>query len=173
MRASADGAERLKAVDRLIEDFAATDKGKARIAGGLPRDVEAFKPLVQKENCHDLQGGAIPRAASSRFSETRSNTCYDRYFGTDPVDRFLVADEVGLGKTLVAKGLIAKLIEHHLTHTRERIDVVYVCSNQAIAKQNFGKLAIVGKERKAPDRITTLPLHVHNLDAKVRGLGVG
>ena len=30
----------------------------------------------------------------------------------DTTSRFLVADEVGLGKTLVAKGVIARLIEH-------------------------------------------------------------
>ncbi len=32
---------------------------------------------------------------------------FDRYFGPDPIDRFLVADEVGLGKTMVARGLIS------------------------------------------------------------------
>ncbi len=44
------------------------------------------------------------------------------------VDRFLVADEVGLGKTLVARGLIAKAIDH-LWDDVERIDVIYICSN--------------------------------------------
>ena len=31
---------------------------------------------------------------------------------TDPVRQFLVADEVGLGKTMVARGVIARMIEH-------------------------------------------------------------
>ena len=33
------------------------------------------------------------------------------YLDEDRVNRFLIADEVGLGKTLVAKGIIAKAIE--------------------------------------------------------------
>src|SRR5262249_35248933 len=34
------------------------------------------------------------------------------YLDPDRVDRFLVADEVGLGKTWVAKGVIAKAVAH-------------------------------------------------------------
>ena len=99
---------------------------------------------------------------------------FDRYFGADPTDRFLVADEVGLGKTMIARGLIAKLIEHHLKEDGRRIDVIYVCSNQAIAQQNFAKLAIVGRgQRPVTDRITTLPLHVKGLNVEDPELGRG
>ncbi len=99
---------------------------------------------------------------------------FDRFFGQDPVDRFLVADEVGLGKTMVARGVIAKLIERHLHEAGRRIDIVYICSNQAIAKQNFSKLTIVGRESKAvTDRITTLPLHVRGLDKPLDGFDRG
>lgn len=52
-----------------------------------------------------------------------------------------MADEVGLGKTLVARGLIAKTIDH-LWDKRKRIDVVYVCSNAEIARQNLTKLNV-------------------------------
>lgn len=61
----------------------------------------------------------------------------------DPSRRFLVADEVGLGKTLVARGVIAKTIDH-LWDTVERIDVVYICSNGQIARQNLPKLRVGG-----------------------------
>lgn len=99
---------------------------------------------------------------------------FERYFGADPVDRFLVADEVGLGKTMVARGLIAKLIAHHLQEEGRRIDIVYICSNQAIAQQNFSKLALVGRRTKAiTDRITTLPLHVGGLEQQVPGFDRG
>ena len=38
---------------------------------------------------------------------------FDRIFlDNDPAYRFLVADEVGLGKTMVARGIIAKTIRH-------------------------------------------------------------
>ena len=49
------------------------------------------------------------------------------YLDKDCVHRFLVADEVGLGKTLVARGLIAQAIDH-LWEKTERIDIVYVLS---------------------------------------------
>lgn len=57
-------------------------------------------------------------------------------------NRVLVADEVGLGKTLIARGVIAKTaLVHH--HDRDRLfKVVYVCSNQSIADQNLNKLRI-------------------------------
>ena len=75
---------------------------------------------------------------------------------------------------MVARGVIAKLIERHLAEAGRRIDVIYICSNQAIAKQNFSKLAIVGRESKAvTDRITTLPLHVGGLDEPVDGFDRG
>jgi Helicase conserved C-terminal domain len=92
----------------------------------------------------------------------------------DPARRFLVADEVGLGKTMVARGVIAKLIERHMQEEGRRIDIVYVCSNQAIAQQNFAKLAVVGRAQRAvTDRITTLPLHVRGLNQPLPELGRG
>ena len=63
------------------------------------------------------------------------------YLDDDCNSRFLVADEVGLGKTLVARGLIAKTIDH-LWDKRKRIDIVYVCSNSEIARQNLTKLNV-------------------------------
>lgn len=85
------------------------------------------------------------------------------YLDQDPTTRFLVADEVGLGKTLVARGLIAKVVEH-LQHTVDRIDIIYICSNAAIARQNVQRLNVTGKQDfSLPDRITLLPLHLHHL----------
>jgi hypothetical protein len=57
--------------------------------------------------------------------------------------RVLVADEVGLGKTLVARGVIAKTAHYHQEVLGKSIfKVVYVCSNQSIAGQNMAKLKI-------------------------------
>ena len=73
---------------------------------------------------------------------------------------FLLADEVGLGKTMVARGVIARALEH-LWDTVERIDVVYICSNQAIAAQNVNKLNVLGKSAfELPTRMTLLPLQL-------------
>ena len=45
------------------------------------------------------------------------------YLDEDKVSRFLIADEVGLGKTLIARGIIAKAIDYlwedELKHLRE------------------------------------------------------
>ena len=61
--------------------------------------------------------------------------------------RFLVADETGLGKTHVAREVIAQTVKHlqQVDHVK-RIDIVYVCSNTDIAAQNIRKLNITGSE---------------------------
>src|SRR4051812_21081202 len=78
------------------------------------------------------------------------------WHSTDPSKRFLVADEVGLGKTMVARGVITRAIDHLWDH-EERIDVVYICSNAQIARQNLGRLALGGYSVDHADRLTMLP----------------
>ena len=56
----------------------------------------------------------------------------------------LVADEVGLGKSVVAKGLIARLLEKHLRKPTDEFKpfrVTYICSQLALAIENRQKLA--------------------------------
>lgn len=85
------------------------------------------------------------------------------YLDDEPTRRFLVADEVGLGKTLVARGLIAKTLEH-LHDKVDRIDIVYICSNAAIAKQNINRLNVSDKkEFSLATRLTLLPAQVADL----------
>ena len=94
------------------------------------------------------------------FQRRTARWAFERMFADDdPAIRFLVADEVGLGKTHVAKGVIAQVIEHLGRTGDERHDIVYVCSNGAIARQNLRKLAPKGIEPVARvDRLTMLPL---------------
>ena len=56
--------------------------------------------------------------------------------------RILVSDEVGLGKTLVARGLVANLARLRLEEGDNLFKVIYICSNAAIANQNIRKLQI-------------------------------
>ena len=58
------------------------------------------------------------------------------------VNRVLVSDEVGLGKTLIARGTIAKFAQLRKQEGDDLVKVVYVCSNGAIAEQNLNKLKI-------------------------------
>lgn len=85
------------------------------------------------------------------------------YLDEDRVGRFLVADEVGLGKTLVAKGIIAKAIEH-LWADVDRIDVLYICANRDIARQNVNRLNVTGQQEfQLASRLTLLPLYMKRL----------
>jgi len=85
------------------------------------------------------------------------------YLSPTPTKRFLVADEVGLGKTLVARGLIARAIDH-LWDKVNRVDIVYICSNIDIARQNIRRLNITGQDDIAfSSRITLLPIRVRSL----------
>lgn len=97
------------------------------------------------------------------FQRATVDYVFERFYGPDATRRFLVADEVGLGKTLVARGVIARLIEHLWTKV-ERIDVIYICSNADIARQNVQRLAIPGCEITAQStRLTLLPMQMQNL----------
>lgn len=61
--------------------------------------------------------------------------------------RILVADEVGLGKTIVAKGVIAQLLKRHVgANTTKSMRVIYICSNLALADENRQKLALFNGE---------------------------
>lgn len=88
---------------------------------------------------------------------------FKRLYGNDPTFRFLIADEVGLGKTLVARGIIAKTLEH-LQDEVERVDVIYICSNAAIATQNVNRLNVSDTDGfSIATRLTYLPRQVRSL----------
>jgi hypothetical protein len=90
------------------------------------------------------------------------------YLDDQPADRFLVADETGLGKSMVARGVIAKAVERldQRDSGVDRIDVVYVCSNADLAKQNLGRLNVTGqKDIIESGRLTLLPTELAKLNA--------
>jgi len=115
------------------------------------------------------------------FRRRTADWAFSRLYpdGADPGSRrFLVADEVGLGKTLIAKGIIAKALRH-LQAKVKRIDIVYICSNRDIARQNLSRLRIDGLDGvdfTPHDRLTLLPLvenwHNDNRTSAFRRTGV-
>jgi hypothetical protein len=91
---------------------------------------------------------------------------YERLYGGGATRHFLLADEVGLGKTLVARGVIAKAIERLHEREKKRIDIIYICSNADIARQNISRLNVTGKQDfQFASRITLLPQQVQQLAA--------
>jgi hypothetical protein len=79
--------------------------------------------------------------------------------------KMLIADEVGLGKTVVAKGIIAKSLKWYLDNYKSlkrdnpTFNVVYICSNLALADQNIKKLNFTGDNsvgKRTIDRLNYL-----------------
>ncbi|WP_371056429.1 DEAD/DEAH box helicase [Rhodosalinus sp. K401] len=115
----------------------------------------------QKEGTQVTYSAAEHLALLKPFQKATVDYAFRRLF-TDPspTDQFLVADEVGLGKTMVARGVIAKTIEH-LQGKVDRVNIVYICSNQAIAAQNIKSLNVVDSASKPLNtRLTLLPLEI-------------
>ena len=108
----------------------------------------------------------LPRVLSTLkdFQRRSVDYVFDRLYGENPTRRFLLADEVGLGKTLVARGVIGRAIEHLRRQNVERIDVIYICSNADIARQNINRLNVTNRrDFELASRITELPTLVHEL----------
>lgn len=84
--------------------------------------------------------------------------------------RFLVADETGLGKSMVARGAIAKTIELLQDDPSvSRIDVVYVCANAELARQNLSRLNVMeGESITFSSRLTMLAKHSAELKKQRR-----
>lgn len=100
----------------------------------------------------------LPRMGRKPFQEATVLHAVAQLRDPSGPRRFLVADEVGLGKTLVAQGIL-----QHLASTSRPFNVFYVCSSLTIASQNRDSLLEVlppaDRERASVkvDRPTLLP----------------
>ena len=115
------------------------------IQGKRPDVEKVLKPLK------DFQRKSVERAFQRLYRDKHHT------------NRFLIADEAGLGKTLVARGIIAKGVDY-IWEKVKRIDVVYICSNREIANQNINRLNITeDKQFVMTSRLTLLPLKISGL----------
>lgn len=109
-----------------------------------------------------------------QFQRDTVEHVFDRFYGPDPTRRFLVADETGLGKSLVARGVVARTVEHLMEDPSvDRIDVVYVCSSADLAAQNLKRIDVVHRDAgrlQFADRLSMLALDAHRLQRPVEGL---
>ena len=91
------------------------------------------------------------------FQRATVDVCYDRLF-QDGQARMLVADEVGLGKTIVAKGVIARRLKAKLDagDYATPLRVTYICSNQIIGWENVKKLDLYPNQESYNSSISRL-----------------
>ena len=85
------------------------------------------------------------------FQQASVERVIENFFSVGHSERVLVADEVGLGKTIVAKGVIAQMLRREINQglgssdierPRQPFRVTYICSNLALANENRKKLAV-------------------------------
>ena len=105
---------------------------------GAAADVELLKSISP-----DLGNPGVGTPMSARrisepkgFQLATAEAALETLTRKDGPRRFLVADEVGLGKTVVARTIISELIKRR----RRPLVVFYVSSNLNIAHQNRAKL---------------------------------
>ena len=74
--------------------------------------------------------------------------------------RILLADEVGLGKTMVASRVIELVKKWHEDQKDDFFKVVYICSNINIADQNIAKLGVDNKMNVSESRLSMQHLFI-------------
>ena len=75
--------------------------------------------------------------------------------------RVLLADEVGLGKTFVARQVINLVRQWHREVLHDDFfKVVYICSNANIADQNIEKLGVANKMSISESRLSMQHLYI-------------
>ena len=87
------------------------------------------------------------------FQMATVNAVCKHFSNSEHSNRILVADEVGLGKTIVAKGVISEMLKNRLSqedsNNEKVLKVTYICSNLTLANENKKKLALFrGDEQK-------------------------
>ncbi|HEX4401010.1 MAG TPA: hypothetical protein VHZ98_06760 [Galbitalea sp.] len=114
-------------------------------------------------------------AGLKEFQRDAVDHVIDRFYGNHPgaSGRFLIADETGLGKSVIARGVIARAIEHLETvDDVKRIDVVYICSNVDLAGQNLKRLNVTDNPHIGmATRLTMLARESSRLSEAGGGIG--
>ena len=83
-------------------------------------------------------------------------------------NRVLLADEVGLGKTIIASGVVRLISQWHKKEGDQHFKVVYICSNINIANQNCQKLGIPDEDCLdfSESRLSMQHLRIYETDGK-------
>ncbi|QEH93074.1 hypothetical protein FV141_05660 [Dermacoccus abyssi] len=179
LQALATNPEALAELDAVVQAMGKRRKNDANPANEQSTfDWDAFNGFwAEVSAAQKDSGGEVTRYVAddhvgglTDFQRASVDHVINRFY-KDGARRFLVADETGLGKTRVARGVIARSIEHlQDDDTVGRIDVVYICANADLAQQNLVKLNVTGSpERRFANRLTLLPLYANGLDEPTEG----
>ncbi len=123
---------------------------------------------VELKKCQDNISSALDMLLD--FQNANVDYCYRQLYEKN-IHKMLVADEVGLGKTLVAKGVIARAFRKYLLEGNPSIEnptfnVVYICSNLTLARQNIARLNIMNDDNYVSDNIDRLTLLAYETNEK-------
>ncbi|GAA1210862.1 hypothetical protein [Rhodoglobus aureus] len=114
---------------------------------------------------NDFSAEAILAELKSFQRDAVDHVMHRLYDAPNASGRFLLADETGLGKSVIARGIIARTIERlQNDDTVDRIDIVYICSNSDLASQNLRRLNVTGDPHIGlTSRLTLLARESHRL----------
>ena len=87
--------------------------------------------------------------------------------------RVLLADEVGLGKTIIAREVISRVREMRKEVGDDMFRVVYVCSNMNIVRQNISNLGIREKLDMSESRLSMQHLIIFKKDRELKKASPG
>jgi hypothetical protein len=90
----------------------------------------------------------------------------DQFFEKDR-KKILVADEVGLGKTIIAKGVLLKSLQRSYNPDKP-YNVIYICSNQVLAQQNIKKLNPFKENARPVNRLIFLAVEPEETESPLR-----
>jgi hypothetical protein len=131
--------------------------------------IQPFDPAIIEKNA---------LAGVKRFQRDTITWVYNLF--KDEQHRVLVADEVGLGKTVVARGVLAKMASRFLAEMgscrkkkgKNIFRVAYICANQNIVSQNLISLMKGFEEFANGDssgtRLSMLPLVAELQERKLK-----
>ena len=114
-----------------------------------------------------------------KFQEKTAERIFS-IFHDEKQNRVLLADEVGLGKTIVARAVIKRVKDWHLEEGVETSEnkivkddlfkVVYVCSNEVIARQNTSKLGVPRDSQVPPSESRLSMQHLYIAEQEMDSL---
>ena len=106
---------------------------------------------------------------SMDFQQATANRIMDLFTKSEPVHlRVLLADEVGLGKTIVAREVVSRMRDWRKSLKDDIYKVVYICSNVNIARQNISKLGISDQLSVADSRLSMQHLYIATKEKELK-----